>query len=58
MLGTGGPPPETILDFAREHLAPYKLPKRLIWIDALPRNALGKVTRQVLANHDGLAPPT
>ncbi len=28
---------------AREHLAPYKVPVRFEWIDALPRNQVGKV---------------
>jgi malonyl-CoA/methylmalonyl-CoA synthetase len=30
---------------AAGHLAPYKVPKRVEFIDALPRNALGKVVR-------------
>jgi len=31
--------------FARERLAPYKVPKEFLVVDALPRNALGKVTK-------------
>ena len=31
--------------FAREHLAPYKLPRDLVIVDELPRNALGKVVK-------------
>lgn len=31
--------------WAGEHLAPYKLPTRLLAVDALPRNAMGKVTK-------------
>lgn len=34
--------------WARPHLAPYKLPRRLAIVDALPRNALGKVTKPSL----------
>jgi malonyl-CoA/methylmalonyl-CoA synthetase len=30
---------------ARERLAPYKVPKRVEFVDELPRNALGKVVR-------------
>ncbi|WP_421119440.1 AMP-binding protein [Aquihabitans daechungensis] len=30
---------------ARDQLAPYKRPKRIVIVDALPRNALGKVVR-------------
>lgn len=33
---------------ARERLAPYKIPKRLVRLDALPRNAMGKVQKNVL----------
>jgi malonyl-CoA/methylmalonyl-CoA synthetase len=31
--------------WARESLAPYKLPSRLLVLDALPRNAMGKVMK-------------
>jgi malonyl-CoA/methylmalonyl-CoA synthetase len=34
--------------WGREHLAPYKLPSRLLILEALPRNAMGKVTKPVL----------
>ena len=39
---------EEIRDFGRQYLAAYKLPKRVVVTDALPRNALGKVLRQEL----------
>ena len=32
----------------REQLAPYKRPRRVRYVDALPRNALGKVLRTEL----------
>lgn len=35
--------------WAREHLAPYKLPRALRTVDALPRNAMGKVTKPDVA---------
>jgi malonyl-CoA/methylmalonyl-CoA synthetase len=35
--------------WARELLAPYKLPSRLLVLDALPRNAMGKVMKPALA---------
>lgn len=35
--------------WAREFLAPYKLPSRLLVLDALPRNAMGKVTKPGVA---------
>jgi malonyl-CoA/methylmalonyl-CoA synthetase len=31
--------------WAKEFLAPYKVPSRLLVLDALPRNAMGKVTK-------------
>ncbi len=32
----------------RERLAPYKLPKRVVFVEELPRNAMGKVQKNVL----------
>jgi malonyl-CoA/methylmalonyl-CoA synthetase len=37
-----------LLAFARERLAPYKCPKQVRFVDALPRNALGKVQKHQL----------
>lgn len=37
--------PRTLRDFTRERLAPYKVPKDVVMIDDLPRNAMGKVTK-------------
>ena len=34
--------------FARERLADYKVPRRYTMIDALPKNALGKVLKREL----------
>jgi fatty-acyl-CoA synthase len=34
--------------FARERLAAYKCPKHFVWVDALPRNAGGKVLKAEL----------
>lgn len=40
---------EDILDFARAHLATYKRPREVIFVDALPRTRNGKVQRRALA---------
>ncbi|MGZ4678515.1 MAG: AMP-binding protein, partial [Acidimicrobiia bacterium] len=40
--------PDALLAFAAEQLAPYKRPRRIRFVDALPRNALGKVVRAQL----------
>ncbi|EFH81541.1 acyl-CoA synthetase [Ktedonobacter racemifer] len=37
-----------IIAYCRERLASYKKPRRVIFIDALPRNALGKVQKHLL----------
>jgi malonyl-CoA/methylmalonyl-CoA synthetase len=34
--------------WAKEFLAAYKLPSRLLVLDALPRNAMGKVTKPAI----------
>jgi malonyl-CoA/methylmalonyl-CoA synthetase len=39
---------EDLRTLAASHLAPYKVPKRVEFIDQLPRNALGKVIRSRL----------
>jgi fatty-acyl-CoA synthase len=33
---------------AREHLAPYKLPKKVLFVDTLPRNTAGKLLKREL----------
>jgi malonyl-CoA/methylmalonyl-CoA synthetase len=40
---------EDLRAWARERLATYKLPSRLLVVDALPRNAMGKVTKPDVA---------
>jgi malonyl-CoA/methylmalonyl-CoA synthetase len=39
---------EALQSFARDRLAPYKLPRDIRFIAALPRNAMGKVQKQRL----------
>ncbi|MET0909389.1 MAG: AMP-binding protein [Ilumatobacteraceae bacterium] len=39
---------ETIIDFALDHLARYKCPSKVIFVDMLPRNASGKLVRRSL----------
>ena len=46
--GAGDVSEAALLALAAEQLAPYKRPKAVVFVDALPRNALGKVTKQVL----------
>jgi fatty-acyl-CoA synthase len=37
-----------LLALAREHLAPYKLPKKVVFVDHLPRNTAGKLLKREL----------
>jgi malonyl-CoA/methylmalonyl-CoA synthetase len=40
---------ETLRHWARQHLAVYKVPSRLLLVDELPANAMGKVTKKEVA---------
>ena len=46
-----GPPPspEELIAFCRQRLASFKKPRRIIFVESLPRNALGKVQKHLLA---------
>jgi malonyl-CoA/methylmalonyl-CoA synthetase len=39
------PDPQGLRAFLKERLAPYKVPKDVLLVDDLPRNAMGKVTK-------------
>lgn len=40
--------PEEAIAYCRQHLAPYKCPKKVVLLPALPRNAMGKIQKQEL----------
>ncbi|MCU1594197.1 MAG: Long-chain-fatty-acid--CoA ligase [Frankiales bacterium] len=42
--------PEAVVDWCRERLANYKVPRYVEIVDSLPRNATGKVTKNDLRN--------
>ena len=46
---TEQPSAAALLEFAGERLAPFKRPRAVHFVDALPRNALGKVLKHELA---------
>ena len=46
LVGTADP--ESILSAARRHLAAFKIPKKILFRDELPRNAMGKVQKVAL----------
>jgi malonyl-CoA/methylmalonyl-CoA synthetase len=39
---------DDVIAYCREHLAAYKKPRRVVFLPALPRNALGKLQKHVL----------
>jgi len=39
---------ENVRDFCREHLAGYKVPKQVVFLDELPKSAVGKILRREL----------
>jgi O-succinylbenzoic acid--CoA ligase len=49
----GGADAGSLAEYARRRLAAYKVPREFCFVDALPRNAMGKVVRRAL----GTSPP-
>ena len=46
---------DDLIAFCKDQLASYKKPRRVFWVEALPRNAMGKVQKQVLADANRVA---
>ena len=44
----GGPDAETVIASAKERLANFKVPREIVFVDALPRNLSGKVLKNEL----------
>jgi long-chain acyl-CoA synthetase len=42
---------KAILQFVRDKLADYKVPKRVVFMPALPHNATGKILKTALRKH-------
>ena len=47
----GAPTEDALLDLASERLARFKRPEQVVFVDALPRNDLGKVLKRELREH-------
>jgi long-chain acyl-CoA synthetase len=43
--------PDALLAFAREHLTAYKVPRRVVILDSLPRSLIGKVLRREIRDN-------
>jgi long-chain acyl-CoA synthetase len=48
VAGGKRPSPEELTEFSRKQLAGFKLPKQFVYVDALPRNAAGKILKREL----------
>jgi fatty-acyl-CoA synthase len=46
---------EQIKDYVKDNLARYKVPREVVFVDELPRNATGKVLKRELAQQEGAA---
>lgn len=46
------PSAEELKKFCSRYLAAYKIPQRFIWLDELPKTAVGKVKKYVLCEHE------
>jgi malonyl-CoA/methylmalonyl-CoA synthetase len=46
--GQPAPEPQVLVDWCKDRLASFKKPRRVVFVEALPRNALGKVQKHVL----------
>ncbi|MDR3396715.1 MAG: AMP-binding protein [Pandoraea sp.] len=53
---SAGATPQTVLDFLGERIARFKLPRRVVVLDALPKSALGKVQKPILIGWLSAAP--
>jgi malonyl-CoA/methylmalonyl-CoA synthetase len=51
--GREGPDEAAVIGAVKEQLANYKVPKRVFFVDELPRNAMGKVQKNVLRESYG-----
>lgn len=51
LLAGAIPDPEELIAFTRSHLAAYKIPRRVIIVDEVPKTLTGKVRRNALREH-------
>ncbi|MEM6639873.1 MAG: AMP-binding protein [Pseudomonadota bacterium] len=56
VCGGQTPAPDTLINWCRQSLTRYKCPKRIVFIDEIPKTPVGKVLRRELREHsDGPA---
>ena len=49
---------DELKDWVKQNLARYKVPREIVFLDELPRNATGKVLKRELAEDDSTTTPT
>ncbi len=52
VVRTGEVSADELRDHVKTHLARFKVPREIVFLDELPRNATGKVLKRELARHD------
>jgi fatty-acyl-CoA synthase len=52
VVGDPRPSEDELKDWVRQNLARYKVPREIVFLDELPRNATGKILKRELAEHD------
>jgi acyl-CoA synthetase (AMP-forming)/AMP-acid ligase II len=52
VAGTAGPSEDELKEWVRQNLARYKVPREIVFLDELPRNATGKILKRDLAELD------
>ena len=49
VVAAGTPDPEALIDYVAQQLSAHKRPREVRFLDALPRNAMGKVMKKELS---------
>jgi acyl-CoA synthetase (AMP-forming)/AMP-acid ligase II len=52
VVGPDAPSEDELKDWVKENLARYKVPREIVFLDELPRNATGKILKRELAEPD------
>jgi fatty-acyl-CoA synthase len=52
VVGDPRPTEDELKDWVRQNLARYKVPREIVFLDELPRNATGKILKRELVEHD------
>jgi len=48
VAGSNAPTEQEIIEYSREHLARYKVPQSVVFVDELPKSPIGKILRRKL----------